>query len=98
MFGDLDIDISRDGTSSVVRIHGGVDRRSAPQLRAVILDLFEMYGQERVIVDLHEATYIDDSGASSLVVGFEAALSRNADFMLTGLNCDRVGLSPQDRL
>jgi anti-anti-sigma factor len=86
MFGDLDIDISRNGTRSLVRVHGDIDRKTAPKLRAAILDLFEMPAQERVIVDLHEARHIDHFGASSLVVGFEAARSRNADFILTGLN------------
>ena len=86
MFGDFGIDIMGDGSRSVVRVYGDIDAKTSPQVRAVILDLFEERGQKRVIVDLKGATRIDNSGASSLVAGFEVAQKRNAEFALTGLN------------
>ena len=86
MFGDFDIDITGDGSRSVVHVYGDIDAKTSPQVRAVILNLFKERGQKRVIVDLKGAMRIDNSGASSLMAGFEVAQKRNAEFVLTGLN------------
>ena len=86
MIGDFDIDITGDGSRSVVHVYGDIDAKTSPQVRAVILDLLEERGQKRVIVDLKGATRINNSGASSIVAGFEVAKKRNVEFVLTGLN------------
>jgi anti-sigma B factor antagonist len=83
---DLEIDVARNGACSVVRVRGDIDMKTSPELRAVILDLFDKRAQERVILDLKGVPYIDSSGVASLVEGLQEAKRRNARFILSSLN------------
>ncbi|SRR5712692_2867250 len=83
---DLEIDIDRNGACSVVHIQGDIDLKSSPELRSLILDLFEKRGQERVVLDLKGVNYIDSSGVASLVEGLQEAKKRKARFILSCLN------------
>jgi anti-sigma B factor antagonist len=85
MSGELDINIVRNGTCSVVQVSGDIDLKSSPELRATILDLFEKRHQERVILDLTGVHYLDSSGIASLVEGLQEAKKHNARFILAGL-------------
>ncbi len=83
---DISIDIVRKGTFSVVHLQGDIHWRSAPEVRAAILDLFEKRGQELVVVDLKQVKRIDSSGVSILVEGLRSARKRQARFVLASLN------------
>jgi len=82
----MEINIKRDGASSVVYVTGDVDLYSSPQLRETVLDLFQNRGQEKVVVNLSAVEYIDSSGIASLVEGLQEARKRKGRFVLTGLN------------
>ncbi len=82
----MEINVKRDGPSSVVYVSGDVDLYSSPQLRETVLDLFQNRGQEKVIVNLSAVEYIDSSGIASLVEGLQEARKRKGRFVLTGLN------------
>lgn len=82
----MEINVKREGPSSVIYVTGDVDLYSSPQLRETILDLFQNRAQEKVIVNLSSVEYIDSSGIASLVEGLQEARKRKGRFVLTGLN------------
>jgi|ERR1051326_6549055 anti-sigma B factor antagonist len=83
---DLEIDISRTGSCSVLHARGDINWDNSPLLRASILDLLEKRGQKTVIVDLGEVRRMESSGVSVLIEGLQLAARKNARFMLTRLN------------
>jgi anti-sigma B factor antagonist len=82
----MELNVKRDGSSSVIYVSGDVDLYSSPQLRETVLDLFQNRGQEKVVVDLSGVEYIDSSGIASLVEGLQEARKRKCRFVLSGLN------------
>ena len=82
----MEINIKRDGACSIVYIIGEVDLYSSPQLRDAILDLFRKRGQQKVILNLTGAPYIDSSGIASLVEALQEAKRQEARLILVGLN------------
>ena len=83
---DLDIDILRRGSCSVLSVSGDIDLETSPGVRAAILSLLKRRSQERIIVDLKGVSHMDCSGVAGLVEGLYEAKKRNARFILSGLN------------
>lgn len=54
---------------TVVRVEGDLDCFSAPQLRAVLLELAD--GPRRVVLDVSDSTFIDSTGLGVLVGGLK---------------------------
>jgi anti-sigma B factor antagonist len=86
MTSNIQIDTVDDGSCSVVHVQGDVDMKTSPEVRAVILDLIENQGQQRVILDLSGAQHVDSSGVASFIEGLREAKKRNKRFILCGLN------------
>lgn len=82
----MEINVKRDGASSVIYVTGDVDLHSSPALRDTVLELFQKRGQTKVVVNLSNVQYIDSSGIASLVEGLQEARKRDARFVLVGLN------------
>jgi anti-sigma B factor antagonist len=82
----MEINVKRDGASSVIYVTGDVDLHSSPVLRDTVLELFQKRGQTKVVVNLSNVQYIDSSGIASLVEGLQEARKRDARFVLVGLN------------
>ncbi len=82
----MEINVKRDGASSVVYVTGDVDLHSSPALRDTVLELFQKRGQTKVVVNLSGVQYVDSSGIASLVEGLQEARKREARFVLVGLN------------
>lgn len=83
---NIEVDTIGDRSCAVVHVQGDVDVKTSPELRAVILDLIENRGQQRVILDLSRAPHVDSSGVASFVEALREAKKRNARFILCGLN------------
>jgi len=64
----------------VVHIEGDVDMSSSPDVRNVLLPIFQK-SPSHLIVDLSEVPYIDSSGIATLVEGLQ--LSRKGGVRLT---------------
>jgi anti-sigma B factor antagonist len=78
----MEINVKREGTSSVIYVKGDVDLYSSPQLRETILDLYQNRAQVKVLVDLSAVDYIDSSGIASLVEGLQESRKHKARFVL----------------
>lgn len=83
---NIAIDSIGDGSCSVVHVQGDVDMNTSREVRAVILDLMENQGQQRVILDLRGARHVDSSGVASFIEGLREGKKRNVRFILCGLN------------
>ena len=82
---EMEIDIVRHGGCSVVHVHGDINWKTSPELRAAILDLIEKRSQKRVIVDLQGTSRLDSSGISSFVEALVAAKKTGARFILSAM-------------
>lgn len=82
----MDINVKRDGKQSIVYVSGDIDLYTSPKLRETILELFGRRAQTCVILNLKDVHYVDSSGIASLVEGLKEAKSREAKFVLVGLN------------
>ena len=65
----LAVSVAEVVDETVVRVEGDLDCYSAPQLRAVLLELAE--GPRRVVVDVSGSTFIDSTGLGVLVGGLK---------------------------
>lgn len=73
-----------DGTW-LVRVYGRLDQSLNPQLEKTLSNLLEE-GNNRFIVDLREATYINSGGLRCLVSAWRKARQREGNLVLCGLN------------
>ncbi|MGB0695237.1 MAG: STAS domain-containing protein [Rhodospirillaceae bacterium] len=70
--------------AAVVIVSGEVDLQTSPRLRDALLSCFGDASQ--VIVDLSGVEYIDSSGITSLLEGYQDARSKQASFSLAGVS------------
>lgn len=82
----LEINVSRNGASTVLGIGGVLDSASSWQLLEALRAQFKQGEQDRVVLDFQGVDSIDSSGIASLVEGLYEAKTRNLRLILTGLN------------
>ena len=68
-----------DGVT-VVDVRGDLDCYTAPQLRAVLVDLAD--GPRRVVLDVGGSTFIDSTGLGVLVGGLKRLRQQGGDMVL----------------
>ena len=83
---EIELQVTCNGSYSVVQVEGDINRKTSSEVRAAILDLLQKGSEKGVIVDLKRAEHIDDIGACILMDAFAVAQERHMDFILTGLN------------
>ena len=75
----------REGMGRVLALRGRIDAVTAPQLKSKLKDLVAE-GQNQLVVDLTEVSFIDSSGLSTLVSGLRASRESGGTLKLVGLN------------
>lgn len=65
---------------TVVRVEGDLDCYTAPQLRAVLLELAD--GPRRVVIDVSGSTFIDSTGLGVLVGGLKRIREQGGHMVL----------------
>ena len=70
----------------VVDVIGDITLYNSPEVRRVVLSLFQAKSAPRVIVNLTRVNYIDSAGVASLVEGLKVARDRKSSFALYGLS------------
>jgi anti-sigma B factor antagonist len=82
----LTISVDQEGTNAVVRLTGRVDVDSSPDLRDRLRSLLsEKALPQTVIVDLAGVSYIETSGAATLIEALRIARHHHTNFRLQGL-------------
>jgi anti-sigma B factor antagonist len=66
---------------AVLEVQGEVDLYTSPQLRDAILRLTEE-GENRIVIDLNNVSFIDSSGLGVLVAGLKRARERGGELAL----------------
>ncbi len=66
---------------AVLEVQGEVDLYTSPQLRDAILRLTEE-GENRIVVDLNNVSFMDSSGLGVLVAGLKRARERGGELAL----------------
>jgi anti-sigma B factor antagonist len=66
---------------AVLEVQGEVDLYTSPQLREAILRLTEE-GENRIVIDLNNVSFIDSSGLGVLVAGLKRARERGGELAL----------------
>lgn len=82
----MDISTRQNGASTVVDVIGDITLYNSPEVRRVVLSLFQVKSAPRVIVNLTRVNYIDSAGVASLVEGLKVARDRKSSFALFGLS------------
>ena len=72
-----------EGGYAIVELAGEVDLSCSPDARKQILDCL---GNNDLLVDLSQVTYIDSSGVASLVEGYQTAKKKSRKFGLIGVS------------
>jgi anti-sigma B factor antagonist len=84
---NLKISVDQAGKGTLVRLTGRVDVNSSPDLRDRLRTLLsEKPLPQTVIVDLAGVSYIETSGAATLIEALRAAHHHQINFRLQGLN------------
>jgi anti-anti-sigma factor len=68
----LSVDVSVDGTTTVITVNGEVDAASADSVRNRVLEAIEG-GAKRLEIDMHDVSFMDSSGLRVLIAGYKAA-------------------------
>jgi anti-sigma B factor antagonist len=66
---------------AVLEVQGEVDLYTSPQLRDAILRLTEE-GENRIVIDLNNVSFMDSSGLGVLVAGLKRARERGGELAL----------------
>jgi anti-anti-sigma factor len=77
----LVIDVTRDGTTALVRIEGEIEFATAPRLRSALLDLAQE-GAVPVVLDLAGVTFVDSAGISLLIQAKKRLANTGSDLVL----------------
>ena len=84
----MDVSVSTEGGSSLVRLAGEVDTYTVPDVRAAF-DAVALAPGTTVVVDLREVTFIDSSGLGAVIGLYHRARAAGATLRL---RCDGVSL------
>jgi anti-sigma B factor antagonist len=83
---NLTISVDQEGTNAVVRLTGRVDVDSSPDLRDRLRSLLsEKALPQTIIVDLAGVSYLETSGAATLIEALRIARHHHTNFRLQGL-------------
>ena len=63
---DIDLRVTREGTTAIVAVSGELDLASVPQLRSCLTDLIGR-GEHRMVVDLSGVTFCDSTALGVFV-------------------------------
>ena len=80
---DLRLDVTDQGGTAVLAVHGEVDVSTAPRLRQQLVELASA-GNDRAVVDLEGVDFLDSTGLGVLVGGLKRLRSHDGDL---GLVC-----------
>jgi anti-sigma B factor antagonist len=80
---DLDIQISRFGSTPIVVLSGDIDAYTCLTLRQAVADLIDE-GYFRIVINLSDVKYVDSSGLGTLVGALRRTTERNGDLVLSG--------------
>ena len=84
---DLKISVDQAGKDTVVRLTGRIDVDSSPDLRDRLRTLLsEKTLPQTVVVDLAGVSYIETSGAATLIEALRTARHHQINFRLQGLS------------
>jgi anti-anti-sigma factor len=75
------LDVDSDDGGTVVRLHGELDVRTAPQLRECFLEVLRS-GTPRVEADLSDVSFIDAGGLGVLVAVLRRARHQGVELLL----------------
>lgn len=81
----LEIRCSTEGGGALLHLAGELDLRSAPHLRAAIVDVLgeaPVATPRTLVVDLSRLTYADSAGLSMLVAAYKRAASQGGSVRL----------------
>lgn len=72
---------SRDGDWRVVTVNGEIDVHTGPALRDHLLSAFSQ-GEDTVVVDLSQVSFLDSSGLGVLVTAHKRARTTNGELRI----------------
>lgn len=79
----IDFDVTTDDRGiGVVTPRGRLNMVAARQLRQILADLVDN-GNNRIVVDLAQTTFVDSSGLGALIGGLKAARQGGGDLRIT---------------
>lgn len=93
----MDIEVTRNGTATIVAPKGDLDMAVADTMRRSLMDLVDRK-QARIIVDLGRVSYVDSSGLGALVASMKHARSAGGDIKLCALQDDVRAIFEMTRL
>ena len=76
----------RRGNESFVELTGELDLLSAPQLREILVEIFDEDRPRRLVLDLSDLIYMDSTGLSVFVTAHKRASASGTEFCLTHPN------------
>jgi anti-sigma B factor antagonist len=74
------VSVHADDAVTVVDVRGDLDCYTAPQLRAVLVELAD--GPRHVVLDVSSSTFIDSTGLGVLVGGLKRLRQQGGDMVL----------------
>lgn len=78
---DLRLDVTDQGGTAVLAVHGEVDVSTAPRLRQQLVELASA-GNDRAVVDLEGVDFLDSTGLGVLVSGLKRFRTLGGDLLL----------------
>lgn len=76
---DVEVTVRDKDSASIVAVRGRIDRRTSEPLRAVLRSVLETKRRARIEVDCADVTFIDSSGLSALLTGYQQARARGTE-------------------
>ena len=77
---DFAVSVSAAGDATVVKVRGDLDCHTAPELRAVLVDLAD--APRQVILDVGNSDFIDSTGLGVLVGALERFRQQGGDMVV----------------
>ncbi len=81
-FSDFSLTFARDSEAVIVGVVGELDCATGPTLEDRLEDLIENQGNQTVVIDLENMTFVDSSGLSVLVTAFRYLSERGGQLSL----------------
>jgi anti-sigma B factor antagonist len=78
---DFRLEVSHNGTESVIEIHGELDAYTTPQLRKALETTLER-ASKRIVVGLGPTTFIDSTGLGAMVAASRRAATLGGELVI----------------